>query len=224
MEHEPGAGKAGEQLSGLDGVHGKKGGLRVSSFFEKMQETVEKTMYRAVSDFPSCIEKVSEKLSDMKEEKMEKLKEDNPNFPYDEKGELLPDIRYESEGYRYQTDGKGRIVKAEGTLRLENGIRDENAQRRVGGEDRLPGDQGGHLIGRQFGGSGGLDNLAAMKGELNQGEYKKLEMDLRKALENGQTVDLTVTSRFRGDSKRPSAFVATCSIDGERTKKVFDNT
>lgn len=196
----------------------------MSSFFEKMQETVEKTMYRAVSVFPSSLLSYQTASLILSRDMKENQKEDNPNFPYDEKGELLPDIRYESEGYRYQTDGKGRIVKAEGTLRLENGIRDENAQRSVGGEDRLPGDQGGHLIGRQFGGSGGLDNLAAMKGELNQGEYKKLEMDLRKALENGQTVDLTVTSRFRGDSKRPSAFVATCSIDGERTKKVFDNT
>ena len=196
----------------------------MSSIFEKMQETVEKTTHRAISDFPSCLEKISDKISDMKEEKMERLKQDNPKFPYNEKGELLSDIKYEAEGYHYQTDGKGRIIKAEGTLRLENGVRDENAQRRAGGEDRLPGDQGGHLIGRQFGGSGGLDNLAAMKGELNQGEYKKLEMDLRKALENGHDVDVKVTSRFQGDSKRPSAFVVTYSIDGERTKKVFNNT
>lgn len=186
----------------------------MGNMFERIMETTGKIEHQAIPEFPSYFNKKIDKKTDLEVKQS----------PYDENGKLLPDICYESKGYYYRTDGEGRITKAEGTLRLENGIRDENAQRRAGGEDRLPGDQGGHLIGRQFGGSGGLDNLVAMKGELNQGEYKKLEMDFKKALENGQNVDVKVIPKYQGDSDRPSSFAVAYSIDGERTKRIFDNT
>ncbi len=167
--------------------------------------------------------KMSEKSQFPKFFKKTDIVSENINFPYNENGELLPNIKYESEGYQYSTDKLGRIKNVEGTLRLEDGERNEYAQRKAGGIDRQPEDQGGHLIARQFGGSGKLDNLVAMKGELNQGPYKKMEMDMKKALEDGCTVDTEIKVKYEGDSQRPSRITVIYKIDNEKTKKVFDN-
>lgn len=152
-------------------------------------------------------------------------KSENHNFPYDKNGDLLSSITYESEGYTYKTDGKGNIVEASGDLRLEKGERDFNAQRRAGEEDRRKTDDGGHLIGSQFGGSGKSDNLVAMKRELNQnpGEYYKLEKTWADALKDGKAVYVEIEPRYDGESKRPTSFAVTYKIDGEKSKKVLDN-
>nr|WP_224768142.1 DNA/RNA non-specific endonuclease [Metabacillus idriensis] len=72
---------------------------------------------------------------------------------------LKPNIQYSSkEGYIYKTDDKGRIINCEGTLILGEAKRNNHAQRIVGREDRLPDDDGGHLITSIFKGSGSLDN------------------------------------------------------------------
>ncbi|WP_206168405.1 DNA/RNA non-specific endonuclease [Veillonella sp. 3891] len=46
---------------------------------------------------------------------------------------------------------------------------------KAGGDDRLPGDHGGHLIANIFGGSGELDNLVAMDAIVNNSRYRKIE-------------------------------------------------
>lgn len=53
----------------------------------------------------------------------------------------------------------------------EKGSRDKRAQLLAGGSDRLPSDHGGHLIASMFGGSGKLDNLVAMDGNVNQSAF-----------------------------------------------------
>lgn len=80
---------------------------------------------------------------------------------------------YSSCGYDYDIDELGRPTHVSGKLRLEQGIRNKNAQLAVGGIDRLPTDDGGHLIATQFGGSGELDNLVAMSRSLNRGNGKR---------------------------------------------------
>ena len=47
----------------------------------------------------------------------------------------------------------------------------------AGREDRLPDDDGGHLIGTQFHGSGDIDNLIAQNRQINRsgGEWYKME-------------------------------------------------
>ncbi|MBQ9082753.1 MAG: DNA/RNA non-specific endonuclease [Clostridia bacterium] len=83
---------------------------------------------------------------------------------------LRPNESYESNRYYYETDNRGRIKHCEGTLRLEEGKRYNNHQTHSGGEDRRERDEGGHLIARQFGGSGRIDNLVPMDFDLNHGE------------------------------------------------------
>lgn len=185
----------------------------LSSNFKEINQNIK-------SGFPAFFKDLPFKLN---EQRISDVEDQYPNFPYDDIGELLPNISYESEGYKYETDNKSRIKSASGNLRLEEGQRDSNAQLKAGGDDRQEGDQGGHLIGRQFGGSGKIENLVAMKGELNQGNYKSMEMDLRKAVEDNKNVDVTIDVKYDGNSKRPSKIIAAYVIDGEKTKKIFNN-
>lgn len=148
------------------------------------------------------------------------------------KSTLKPDIVYESNGYKYETDSMGRIISAKGDLRIpsevvkENIKRNNSAQLKAGGEDRIKassgnrGDHGGHLIGHQFGGSGNLDNLVAMSAELNQGAYKKLENMWAKALEEGKKVFVDIKPNYIENSLRPDRFEIIYKIDGKEMPKV----
>ena len=134
---------------------------------------------------------------------------------------------YESGDYKYETDRQGRIKRCYGKLRLEPETdRNNYAQLKAGGEDRRRGekegeskDDGGHLIARRFGGSAEIDNIIAQDSKLNRGEYKKMEDDWQKRLEEkdehgGNKYDVEVDIRckyndvkedtHKKDSQRPS--------------------
>ena len=120
---------------------------------------------------------------------------------------LKSNVKYVSDyGYVYYTDGKGRIAYVDADLTNGNGIRNPNAQLQTGGTDRLPDDHGGHLIARIFNGSGDSDNLIAMNGNLNQGEFKKLENRWATALNEGKSVKVKITPIYEGTSVRPTSF------------------
>ena len=104
--------------------------------------------------------------------------------------QLKENIVYESKGYYYQTDELGRIKKAQGKLRLEDGVRNKGDQLKAGGDDRLLGDEGGHLIAKIFGGSGELDNLVAMDKIVNTIEYRKLERIWYTSLNESRKVEV----------------------------------
>ncbi|WHX93499.1 DNA/RNA non-specific endonuclease [Peribacillus simplex] len=138
---------------------------------------------------------------------------------------LKPDVEYTSkEGYNYKTDGQGRISSADGTLKLGDGKRNNYAQKVVGRENRLPDDDGGHLIASIFEGSGNLDNLVPMNGNLNKGEWKKLENTWADALKQGDEVKVKITPNYKGDSQRPVSFDIKYKIgDDEWEIRRFDN-
>ncbi|WHY59107.1 DNA/RNA non-specific endonuclease [Peribacillus simplex] len=140
---------------------------------------------------------------------------------------LKPNIEYTSPGgHVYKTDEKGRITSVEGSLDLGSGKRNNYAQRIAGREDRLPDDQGGHLIASIFKGSGHLDNLVPMNANLNMGEWKKLEISWAKALDSNppKTVEVKITPVYKGDSKRPASFRINYKIDNSRwERRIFEN-
>jgi predicted ribonuclease toxin of YeeF-YezG toxin-antitoxin module len=138
---------------------------------------------------------------------------------------LKPDIEYTSkEGYNYRTDSQGRITSAEGTLNLGEGKRNYYTQKVVGREDRLPDDDGGHLIASIFKGSGDLDNLVPMNGNLNKGEWKKLENIWTNAIKEGDEVKVKITPNYLGDSQRPVSFSIKYKIgDDDWEIRRFDN-
>ncbi|MGE6204664.1 DNA/RNA non-specific endonuclease [Guptibacillus hwajinpoensis] len=134
---------------------------------------------------------------------------------------LKPNVKYETNGYQYQTDDLGRIKKASGELKLEMGVRDTKHQLAAGGIDRIKapstqGDHGGHLIGTQFNGSPLIDNIVSMNGNVNVGAYKKLESAWAKALRDKREVIVDIKPVYEGDSIRPVSFNIKYRIDGEK--------
>lgn len=132
------------------------------------------------------------------------------------KDRLKPNIIYMSNGYTYETDSLGRIINVKGELSDVKAPRNNRAQLKAGGADRLDGDHGGHLVASQFGGSGELDNLVAMAGKLNQGEYKRLENIWAKSLAEGRKVEIDVSPVYEGNSLRPNGFNIKYLIDGSQ--------
>lgn len=150
--------------------------------------------------------------------------DDNGKVFTDEKGNLLPNTEYTVNGTIYHTDEKGRIIDWKGELKdtPENG-RDEYSQINVGGKDRLEGDDGGHLQGRQNGGAPGIENLVPMRDTVNRGDYLKTENEENQMLKDGKTVTERGEVTYNKDSARPSKFHKEYS-DGEKTVKAdFDN-
>ena len=129
----------------------------------------------------------------------------------------------EINGYKFTVDNKGRTVSAEGKLELkpETG-RNKLKQKEAGGKDRLETDDGGHLIGRQFGGVG-EKNLVAQDSILNKGPYNRLETKWAKAIKNGDEVFVRIDPKYSGNSLRPDSFKVSYSIDGEKFKTTFSN-
>ncbi|WP_052410032.1 DNA/RNA non-specific endonuclease [Paenibacillus durus] len=139
---------------------------------------------------------------------------------------LKSDVEYtDGNGYKYSTDGNGRISNAQGQLKLGEGERNPYAQRTVGGTDRLPNDDGGHLIGNQFKGSGEIDNLVPQNSGINRsgGEWYKMEKDWANALKEGSSVKVDITPNYSGNSMRPDSFKINYWIDGEKFTKTIVN-
>ncbi len=143
------------------------------------------------------------------------------------RGRLSPNSSYELNGYRYTTDDKGRIATVEGDLRLEAADRDLYAQRTVGADDgRLLDDQGGHLIGSQFGGYGGRENLTPMGKEVNAyhtGEWGQMEKSWAERLKAGDSVRVHIEPVYNGATLRASSFNVTETINGKPKLKVILN-
>jgi len=137
---------------------------------------------------------------------------------------LKSDITYATDsGHIYTTDSLGRIDSVEGKLTLADGTRNEYAQSVAGRVDRLPTDDGGHLIASRFGGSGDLDNLVPMDSNLNRSAWKTMENEWATALQNGSEVNVSIDAIYEGASQRPSEFLIEYFIDGQRFEKTFEN-
>ncbi|HDV8362870.1 TPA: DNA/RNA non-specific endonuclease [Bacillus cereus] len=136
--------------------------------------------------------------------------------------ELAPNVRYVTEdGYKYTTDELGRIVDVEaGELILQKGKRNKGMQVAAGREDRLPDDDGGHLIGTQFHGSGDIDNLIAQNRQINRsgGEWYNMEQEWANALGGKPPKKVTVKIEpvYLGSSLRPNLFKIKYQIEGQR--------
>ena len=151
--------------------------------------------------------------------------DDNGNL-YRVGNDLTPNNEYELNGYKYKTDEKGRIISAEGKLHLKNHegrltIRDSIDD--IGKGDQQEGDDRGHLIGDQFDGSNGLENMIPQDAEINRNEFKAFEKELADAVKEGKEVYVSIEPIYDGDSRRPVAIVVTYSIDGEVNVRVFPN-
>ena len=136
---------------------------------------------------------------------------------------LTPNADYVVNGYTYRTDAQGRVADVEGQLDLHTADRNSYQQGVSGREDRLPDDQGGHLIASIFNGPGDRVNLVPMNGNFNMGAWRDLERTFQTALNEGKTVDVKIEVKYGSDSQRPDNFRVTYSIDGVPRTRMFDN-
>lgn len=79
----------------------------------------------------------------------------------------------------------------------------------------MEGDHAGYLAADRFGGSPELDNLISQTSNVNLSQYKKIENQWAKALENKKQVQVSVKIKYDGDNSRPSEFNIQYEIDGK---------
>lgn len=95
--------------------------------------------------------------------------------------------------------------------------RNQYAQTQAGRCDRIKGrsnalenDDGGHLIGSQFSGSGNLDNLVPMNAQINRsgGKWYQMETIWKEAIDAGDEVLVKIEPIYssKGVSQRPDRF------------------
>ena len=144
--------------------------------------------------------------------------------------ELAPNVRYiTEENYKYTTDELGRIVDVNAEeLILQKGTRNPGMQVAAGREDRLVDDDGGHLIGTQFRGSGDIDNLLAQNRQINRsgGEWYKMETEWANALKEipPKKVSVKIKPVFVGTLLRPDSYKVVYEIEGKGIfKKTIEN-
>lgn len=158
---------------------------------------------------------------------------DGKMYYYDDNGklyrvenDLAPNSEYEINGYKYKTDDCGRIVSAEGVLHMkdrEGRLPIKDSIENIGKGDQREGDDRGHLIGDQFDGSNGLENMIPQDANINRNDFKNFENELAKEVKDGKEVYVKIEPVYDGDSRRPVAVVVTYSIDGEESMRFFPN-
>lgn len=149
---------------------------------------------------------------------------DDNGQTYKKNGEILPNIEYTVNGNTYRTDEHGNKVSCDSTPEYtEDGSRNMKEQKESGGEERQEDDDGGHIIARILGGAEGEENLVPMRRTINRGDYKRMENEISKALQEGKKVTMHVDIEYDGDSSRPSKIRVEYTIDGKKTVCDFDN-
>lgn len=148
-----------------------------------------------------------------------------PQWEDPEKGYLKPNNDYTSgeNNYSYTTDSQGRIIHAE-AFPLKEKPRDDRLFHNSQSPEKINGDDAGHIIGDQFGGSPDVDNIISQRAGLNRGEYKMLEGYLRNELKQGNHVDASYDLKYQNDSRRPSEMSIKYRINnGDWREQIFEN-
>ncbi|TDB51163.1 ubiquinone biosynthesis methyltransferase UbiE [Bacillus sp. CBEL-1] len=137
------------------------------------------------------------------------------------KKQLLPNTKYlTNDNYKYTTDELGRIVNVDAPeLVLKKANRNKYAQANVGGRDRLPDDDGGHLIGAQFNGPPDIDNLVPQNSQINRrgGVWYEMETEWANALKEvpPKKVSVSIEPIYSNNSMRPDSFMVEYEIEGQ---------
>lgn len=156
---------------------------------------------------------------------IEKEYADDNGVVYRIGNDLIKNNQYEINGYSYETDENGRIKHASGKLYLagsHNRIMNDLIGT-IGKGDELDTDDRGHIIGHQFNGSGGMENLVPQDMNINRGDYKALEYSLAKEVDVGKNVSVSIIPYYQNESRRPEMFLFFYTIDGVSHNVMFPN-
>jgi DNA/RNA non-specific endonuclease len=121
--------------------------------------------------------------------------------------DLPPNATIDAGCYQFGTDDLGRVVQATGTLESEPGQRqwaDADRVREMIASDFR--DQAGHLIAARFNGPGDNWNMVPQDQNLNVSEWKIMENEWARALEEGKSVHVDIALNYDGNDLRPWAF------------------
>ena len=215
----------------FDGVESNDGGLESDENMELMDDEASDELFEDEASEELCNgveqdKKEEDSLTsggDFEKDEFQCKTDDSGNI-YVKNDNLLPDNSYELNGNTYKTDDKGRIVSctAKPVLSPEN-PRDSEAQLKSGGTYRRENDQGGHIVGRDMNGDGGVGNLIPMDSKINQSDYKRMEHDVKSSLEKNKEVTTQTDITYTGDSQRPDSITTRVTVDGKDTVYRFDN-
>ena len=89
--------------------------------------------------------------------------------------------------------------------------------------DQKEGDDRGHLIGDQFDGSNGLENIIPQDADINRRDFKNFENALAEKVKDGETVKVKIETIYEGASHRPTDILVTYSINGVEDMRIFPN-
>lgn len=151
--------------------------------------------------------------------------DDNGNL-YRTGDDLKKDGTYELNGYQYKTDGLGRIVSVQGRLHMkmrEGRLPIRDSLDVIGKGDQKENDDRGHLIGDQFDGPNGLENMIAQDPDINKNAFKNFENELAREVKAGKEVFVKYGVLYDGDSRRPSGIAVSYTIDREESVRIFPN-
>lgn len=127
-------------------------------------------------------------------------------------------------GYQFTIDGEGRTRLVSGTVTLNSDQkRSKQNQLAAGGSDRLPTDEGGHYIARQFDGPTEAYNHFAQDADFNRSGYRKLENLWAAATRRGEKVHVTIGAEYSGASKRPYAIDVEYTIARLTKRSIYPN-
>ncbi len=186
---------------------------------------------REIKETSEQIEKNEQNMEHQKEEKtysLEQMEDDlspSGEVKHDADTDLKNSKLFEENPpgeYEYYDNGKGK--GARGQLALETGERNQYVQRTVGKEDRRDTDDGGHLIGARFKGSGEEENLEAQDRGLNRGGYKRMEGEWASDIKSGEKLYVDIETYKSNGSERPDAYmgyVVKENSDGKRSLETF---
>lgn len=129
--------------------------------------------------------------------------------------------RNEAGVYEYEKTEVGKCAR--GSLEsAEVPERNVYAQRVVGGEFREEDDEGGHLIGTRFKGSGELENLEAQNKNLNRSGYKIMENEWADVLKNDGKVYVNIETYHPAESERPDSFMGYSIMEDANGERRWD--
>lgn len=131
----------------------------------------------------------------------------------------------------YLTDDMGRVISSKVNLNKSNlgtaKFRDSNVQKQMAQlKGSLQGDDAGHLIANQFGGSTNMVNLVPMKSEVNKSTLKSLENKWRSLLEEGKEVKVDIKLKYPTHPvgcERPDWIEIIYEVDGKKTPALIKN-
>lgn len=142
--------------------------------------------------------------------------------------ELLPNIEYVLNDYRYKTDEYGRKVEVHfDELKLKDSSRSriyirDSIETISGGEEIGTLHDRSHLIADRFDGDNSLGNMISLPKEVNRGVYKKIEENWASALIEGKKVRGTIYLEYLDDSFIPKSIEFIYNIGYKFYKEIIE--